>query len=151
MKYLKSFKIFERFDDRNCDYPTTEWNIIYSPDKFDDDLINTQDSAVAYWEETKEQLDLSSTDRISIPYNQVLYTTQEGVDKNIVDNMDDEEYDEGDIVLVKDKEDRMWVLNGHHRLCKDRSNKKDSLVYLIDDEQIDFINRIIYGEGDEDY
>jgi hypothetical protein len=151
MKYLKSFKIFERFNDRSLDYSTTEWNIIYSPDKFDDDLTNVQDSAVAYWEETKSELDLLPEYRIYIPYDKVLYTTQEGVDKNIVDNMSDKEYDEGDIVLVKDKEDRLWVLNGHHRLCKDRSNKKDSLVYLIDEDGVDFINRIIYGEGDEDY
>ena len=148
MKHLKSFSLFES---RSLVDPTDPYSIVeVSPQSMPEELTNTWDSAVAYWEETKEQLGLESSDKVEISPDEVIYSTQGKVDMSIVDNMSDEQYSEGDIVIA-DYKGKKWIFNGHHRMIRDRKARRPSMVYIIDEDNVDFINNIIYGEGDEDY
>ena len=148
MKHLKSFSLFES---RSLVDPTDPYSIVeVSPQSMPEELINTHDSAVAYWEETKDQLGLEPSDKVEISPDEVIYSTQGKVDMSIVDNMSDEQYSEGDIVIA-DYKGKKWIFNGHHRIIRDRKERRPSMVYILDEDNVDFINRIIYGEGDEDY
>jgi len=148
MKHLKSFYLFES---RFLVDSTDPYSIVeVSPQSIPEELTNTWDSAVAYWEETKEQLGLEPSDRVEISPDDVIYSTQGKVDMSIVDNMSDEQYSEGDIVIA-DYNGKKWIFDGHHRVIRDRKAGRPSMVYILDEDNVDFINRIIYGEGDEDY
>ena len=148
MKHLKSFSLFES---RSLVDSTEPYSIIeVSPETMPEELTNTWDSAVAYWQETKEQLGLEQSDKVEISTDEVIYSTQGKVDMSIVDKMSDEQYSEGDIVIV-DYKGKKWIFNGHHRMVRDRKAGRPSMVYILNEDNVDFINRIIYGEGDEDY
>lgn len=148
MKHLKSFYLFES---RSLVDSTDPYSIIeVSPQSMPEELTNTWDSAVAYWEETKEQLGLESTDKVEISPDEVIYSTQGKVDMSIVDKMSDEQYSESDIVIA-DYKGKKWIFDGHHRMIRDRKAGRPSMVYIIDEDNVDFINHIIYGEGDEYY
>lgn len=148
MKHLKYFSLFES---RSLVDSTDPYSIIeVSPQSMPEELTNTWDSIVAYWEETKEELGLEPSDKVEISPDEVIYSTQGKVDMSIVDKMSDEQYSEGDIVIA-DYKGKKWIFDGHHRMIRDRKAGRPSMVYLIDEDNVDFINRIIYGEGDEDY
>lgn len=148
MKHLKSFYLFES---RSLVDSTDPYSIVeVSPQSMPEELTNTWDSVVAYWEETKEELGLEPSDKVEISPDEVIYSTQGKVDMSIVDKMSDEQYSEGDIVIA-DYKGKKWIFDGHHRMIRDRKAGRPSMVYLIDEDNVDFINRIIYGEGDEDY
>lgn len=148
MKNLKSFSLFES---RSLVDSTDPYSIVeVSPQSMPEELTNTWDSAVAYWEETKEELGLETSDKVEISPDEVIYSTQGKVDMSIVDNMSDEQYSEGDIVIT-DYKGKKWIFNGHHRMVRDRKAGRPSMVYLIDEDKVNFINHIIYGEGDENY
>ena len=148
MKHLKYFYLFES---RSLVDSTDPYSIVeVSPQSMPEELTNTWDSVVAYWEETKEQLGLETSDRVEISPDEVIYSTQGKVDMSIVDNMSDEQYSEGDIVIA-DYKGKKWIFDGHHRVIRDRKAGRPSMVYILDEDNVDFINRIIYGEGDEDY
>lgn len=148
MKHLKSFYLFES---RSLVDSTDPYSIVeVSPKTMPEELTNTCDSAVAYWEQTKKDLGLEPSDKLEISPNEVIYSTQGKVDMSIVDNMSDEQYSEGDIVIA-DYEGKKWIFDGHHRMIRDRKAGRPSMVYILDEDNVDFINRIIYGEGDEDY
>ena len=138
-------------ESRNLIDSTEPYNIIpVDSEDIPNELINIWDSAVNYWSETKDELNLELSDRVEVSPGQVIYSTQGKVDNSIIDRMTDEEYSEGDIVIV-DYNGRLWIFNGHHRVIRDRKNGRSSMVYIIDEGMVGFINRIIYGEGDEDY
>lgn len=148
MKHLKSFSLFES---RSLVDSTDPYSIVeVSQQSMPEELTNTWDSAVAYWEETKEQLGLESSDKVEISPDEVIYSTQGKVDISIVDTMSDEQYLEGDIIIA-DYKGKKWIFNGHHRMIRDRKEGRPSMVYILDEDNVDFINHIIYGEGDEDY
>lgn len=148
MKHLKSFYLFES---RSLVYSTDPYKIIeVSAETMPVELINSQDSAVAYWEETKKELGLEPSDKVEISPDEVIYSTQGKVDMSIVDKMSDEQYSESDIVIA-DYKGKKWIFNGHHRMVRDRKAGRPSMVYVINEDQVKFINHIIYGEGDEDY
>ena len=148
MKHLKSFSLFES---RSLVDSTEPYSIIeVSPETMPEELTNTWDSAVAYWFETKEQLGLEPSDKVEISSDEVIYSTQGKVDMSIVDKMSDEQYSEGDIVIT-DYKGKKWIFNGHHRMIRDRKSGRSSMVYILNEDNVDFINRIIYGEGDEYY
>ena len=148
MKHLKYFSLFES---RYLVDSTEPYSIIeVSPETMPEELTNTWDSSVAYWLETKEQLGLEPSDKVEISPDEVIYSTQGKVDMSIVDKMSDEQYSEGDIVIV-DYKGKKWIFNGHHRMVRDRKAGRPSMVYILDEDNVDFINRIIYGEGDNDY
>lgn len=152
MKHLKSYSIFEKVrHGRTMDHSTEEFGIVpVSPEEFPDELTNTQDTAVAYWEDHKQECGWTPEDRVRIPVDEVVYSTQGVVDMSVVDDMDDDEHSEGDIVIV-DYQGRKWLLDGHHRMVRDRKMGRPSMAYVLDEDDVDFINRIVYGEGDEDY
>ena len=148
MKHLKYFSLFES---RSLVDSTDPYSIVeVSPQSMPEELTNTWDSVVAYWEETKEELGLKSSDKVEISPDEVIYSTQGKVDMSIVDKMSDEQYSEGDIVIA-DYKGKKWIFDGHHRMVRDRKSGRPSMVYILDEDNVDFINRIIYGEGDEDY
>ena len=148
MKHLKYFSLFES---RSLVDSTDPYSIIeVSPQSMPEELTNTWDSIVAYWEETKEELGLEPSDKVEISPDEVIYSTQGKVDMSIVDKMSDEQYSEGDIVIA-DYKGKKWIFDGHHRMIRDRKAGRSSMVYILDEDNVDFINRIIYGEGDEDY
>ena len=85
MKHLKSFSLFES---RSLVDSTEPYSIVeVSPQSMPEELTNTWDSAVAYWEETKEQLGLESSDKVEISPDEVIYSTQGKVDMSIVDTI----------------------------------------------------------------
>ena len=148
MKHLKYFSLFES---RYLVDSTEPYSIIeVSPETMPEELTNTWDSSVAYWLETKEQLGLEPSDKVEISPDEVIYSTQGKVDMSIVDKMSDEQYSEGDIVIA-DYKGKKWIFDGHHRMIRDRKSGRPSMVYILDEDNVDFINRIIYGEGDNDY
>ncbi len=144
MKYIKSYSVFEKA--RNLDHSTDEFGIVLvSPEDMPDELINTHDTAVNYWEDYKEDWGWTEDKKRLIPADETIYSTQGKVDMSIVDEMDDEEYEEGDIVIA-DYQGKKWIFDGHHRMVRDRKQGKYSMAYVIKKKDIDFINRMIYGE-----
>lgn len=129
-----------------------ECGITYYED-IDDEVffpyINLLDSIVNYSEETEDFF--KTKEKVSLPTNIPLYTKQDYIDLDYVSLIDDNIYEESDIHVVRIN-DMLWILDGHHRLCRDRMNGNPSNVYLWDEnndkELIDTINCIFYGIGD---
>lgn len=116
-------------------------------EEFPEELVNAHDSAVNYWEETQDYLQLS---KVPINKDEILHTTQEYVSGTFVKGMSDEIYTQGDVIISVDDEGGKWVLDGHHRLVYDRISGRDTNVYLLEKDSLRFINEIIYGEGEND-
>ena len=106
---------------------------------------NVKDSVINY---TKETMDLfPNKDKVIIPTNQILYSTQNDIDINYIDELSDEVYGEKDIHIYNDN-GNLFVMDGHHRICKDRMSGRDSQVYVWDNEDRELIDCVFYGIGD---
>ena len=126
---------------------TIGWGIIYYDSTHDDNLIeysNLRDSVVNYSEET---LELIKKDKETIPINQKLYSTQDYIDLDYVYGLNDEVYEQSDIHLLDINGD-LFIMDGHHRICRDRMSGRDSQVYVWDNEDKELIDCIFYGIGD---
>ena len=124
-----------------------ECGIIYYDSTHDDNLIeysNLRDSVVNYSEET---LELIKKDKETIPINQTLYSTQDHIDLDYVYGLNDEVYEQSDIHLLDINGD-LFIMDGHHRICRDRMSGRDSQVYVWDNEDKELIDCIFYGIGD---
>ena len=76
-----------------------------------------------------------------------VYSVQKNFDVDYVKRMDDERYNKADISLFKYK-NKLYIINGHHRLCYDRINNRDSYVYIFDKNDSEIVDCIFYGIGD---
>jgi len=76
-----------------------------------------------------------------------VYSVQKNFDVDYVKRMDDERYNKADISLFKYK-NKLYIINGHHRLCYDRINNRDSYVYIFDKDDSELVDCIFYGIGD---
>ena len=127
-----------------------ECGIVYydyqNDDRYDvHSYANVKDSVLNY---TKETMDLfPNKDKVIIPTNQILYSTQNDIDINYIDELSDEVYGEKDIHIYNDN-GNLFVMDGHHRICKDRMSGRDSHVYVWDNEDRELIDCIFYGIGD---
>ena len=123
---------------------TDDYNIIIK--KLPNYLINIQDSAVNYWEETQ---DVFHYEKEELDKNKPLFSTQKYVSKTFIDNINYDIYNKGDIILCEDKTGNLWLLDGHHRLIYDRINLKNSFVYLIPFDDIKEIDYLFYSSDDD--
>tara|TARA_R110002020_G_scaffold346320_2_gene560162 strand:- start:3707 stop:4138 length:432 start_codon:yes stop_codon:yes gene_type:complete len=124
-----------------------ECGIIYYDSIHDDNLIgysNLRDSVVNYPEET---LELIKKDKETIPINQTLYSTQDYIDLDYVYGLNDEVYKQSDIHLLDINGD-LFIMDGHHRICRDRMSGRDSQAYIWDNNDMELIDCIFYGIGD---
>ena len=76
-----------------------------------------------------------------------VYSVQKNFDVDYVKRMDDERYNKADISLFKYK-NKLYIINGHHRLCYDRINNRDSYVYIFDKDDSQIVDCVFYGIGD---
>jgi len=123
-----------------------ECGIIYY-ESIDDEFIdyyNLRDSVVNYPEKT---LEVIPKDKQTIPINTTLYSTQDYIDLDYVYKLEGESYDKSDIHLLN-VNGQLWVIDGHHRICRDRMSGRDSQVYIWDNDDIELIDCIFYGIGD---
>jgi len=117
----------------------------YTGDSFSDIENNVRDMVLYY---TEDLMDLFyNKDKVTIPTNQILYSRQEDIDLDYVYGLSDEVYGEKDIHLYNVNGD-LFVIDGHHRLCKDRMRGRDSKAYVWDNEDKELIDCIFYGIGD---
>ena len=121
------------------------YNIIIKPLPIE--LINTHDTVINYLEETEEYISLD--DKIIIPKDKILYSSQEFVSGTFINNITEEEYNSGYIFIAEDEKGDWWVLNGHHRLIYDRIHNRNSKAIFIPMETTKEIDYIFYGVGDE--
>jgi len=119
---------------------TTDYNIIIK--KLPDYLINIQDSALNYWDDT---MDTFYYEKEELDKNTLLYSTQKYVSKTFIDNMTNEIYNSSDIILCYDKNNNLWLFDGHHRLIYDRINNRNSMCYIIPFDDIKEIDYIFYS------
>lgn len=123
---------------------TDDYNIIIK--KLPNYLINIQDSAVNYWEETQ---DVFHYEKEELDKNEPLFSTQKYVSKSFIDSINYDIYNKGDIILCKDKTGNLWLLDGHHRLIYDRINLKNSFVYIIPFDDFKEIDYLFYNSDDD--
>ena len=122
---------------------TTDYNIIIK--KLPNYLINIHDSVVNYWEDT---IEFFQYEKEVVDKNTTLYTTQKYVSKTFIDSINSEIYNKGDIIMCHDKNNNLWLLDGHHRLIYDRINGKNSMCYIIPFEDVEEIDNIFYSGED---
>jgi hypothetical protein len=101
-----------------------------------------KDCGIIYEPELKK--DLESTNIFDMVVN---YSVQKNIDMDYVEDMSDETYDKSYIHLYKHN-GKLIVIDGHHRLCRDRMNDNDSMVYIWDKNDAELIDCIFYGIGD---
>ncbi|NBW56727.1 hypothetical protein EBR43_02865 [bacterium] len=141
MSLIKNFFSFnENISDDKIDLSKKYHNIIFL-ERLPDYLYNIRDTSINYWNDTleafpyeKEEIDKS------IP----LLTTQKYLSKNFIDSLDDQTYKKSDIILVEDKHQNLWIMDGHHRLFFDRSKNKNSFAFIIPFDDIEEIEKIWY-------
>lgn len=141
MSLIKNFFSFnENISDDKIDLSKKYHNIIFL-ERLPDYLYNIRDTSINYWNDTleafpyeKEEIDKS------IP----LLTTQKYLSKNFIDSLDDQTYKKSDIILVEDKHQNLWIMDGHHRLFFDRSKNKNSFAFIIPFNDIEEIEKIWY-------
>ena len=124
-----------------------ECGIIYYEDSsYDDSLIghNIRDSVVNHPEET---LELINKDKQIIPIDKTLYSTQDYIDLDFVYGLNDEVHGQSDIHLLDINGD-LFIIDGHHRVCRDRMGGRDSQAYIWGDNDITLIDCVFYGIGD---
>jgi hypothetical protein len=109
-------------------------------------LIDIHDTAVNYWEDTLECFPYTKEE---LDKDKQIYSTQEYVSKSFINNITDEIYEKSDIILSEDKQGRLWLLDGHHRLVYDRINNRNSKVYIIPFEDVAEIQDIFYSGEDD--
>jgi hypothetical protein len=144
MSLIKKFFSFnENISDDKIDLSKKYHNIIFL-ERLPDYLYNIRDTSINYWDDTleafpyeKEEIDKS------IP----LLTTQKYLSKNFIDSLDDQTYKKSDIILVEDKHQNLWIMDGHHRLFFDRSKNKNSFAFIIPFNDIEEIEKIWYSNN----
>jgi hypothetical protein len=144
MSLIKNFFSFnENISDDKIDLSKKYHNIIFL-ERLPDYLYNIRDTSINYWNDTleafpyeKEEIDKS------IP----LLTTQKYLSKNFIDSLDDQTYKKSDIILVEDKHQNLWIMDGHHRLFFDRSKNKNSFAFIIPFNDIEEIEKIWYSNN----
>ena len=124
----------------------SDCNIIYVPEQQSklDKFSNLWDMVVNDIYELEETFELKKE---LLPKDITVYSVQKKFDTEYVKRMDDERYDKSDISLFKYK-NKLYIINGHHRLCYDRINNRDSYVYIFDKDDSEFVDCIFYGIGD---
>jgi len=124
-----------------------ECGIIYD-ESMDDEVffpyLNLIDSVVNY---PKETLELIGRDKETISINTKLYSKQDFIDLDYVYKLEDDVYDVSDIHLLNLNE-QLWVMDGHHRICRNIMSGRDSQAYIWDKDDMELINYIFYGMGD---
>jgi len=121
-------------------------NIMYVPEHFSklDRFSNLWDMVV---NEIDELIEVSQLEKELLPKDITVYSVQEKFDTDYVKRMDDERYNKSDISLFKYK-NKLYIIDGHHRLCYDRINNRDSYVYIFDKDDSQIVDCIFYGIGD---
>ncbi len=121
-------------------------NIMYVPEHFSklDRFSNLWDMVV---NEIDELIEVSQLEKELLPKDITVYSVQEKFDIEYVKRMDDERYNKSDISLFKYK-NKLYIIDGHHRLCYDRINNRDSYVYIFDKDDSQIVDCIFYGIGD---
>ena len=124
----------------------SDCNIIYVPEQQSklDRFSNLWDMVVNDIDELKETFQL---EKELLSKEITVYSVQKNFDVDYVKRMDDERYDKSDISLFKYK-NKLYIINGHHRLCYDRINNRDSYVYIFDKNDSEIVDCIFYGIGD---
>jgi hypothetical protein len=144
MSLIKNFFSFnENISDDKIDLSKKYHNIIFL-ERLPDYLYNIRDTSINYWDDTleafpyeKEEIDKSIS----------LLTTQKYLSKNFIDSLDDQTYKKSDIILVEDKHQNLWIMDGHHRLFFDRSKNKNSFAFIIPFNDIEEIEKIWYSNN----
>jgi hypothetical protein len=121
-------------------------NIMYVPEQYSklDRFSNLWDMVV---NEIDELIEVSQLEKELLPKDITVYSVQEKFDTDYVKRMDDERYNKSDISLFKYK-NKLYIIDGHHRLCYDRINNRDSYVYIFDKDDSQIVDCIFYGIGD---
>ena len=121
-------------------------NIMYVPEQFSklDRFSNLWDMVV---NEIDELIEVSQLEKELLPKDITVYSVQEKFDIEYVKRMDDERYNKSDISLFKYK-NKLYIIDGHHRLCYDRINNRDSYVYIFDKDDSQIVDCVFYGIGD---
>ena len=121
-------------------------NIMYDPEQLSklDRFSNLWDMVV---NEIDELIEVSQLEKELLPKDITVYSVQEKFDIEYVKRMDDERYNKSDISLFKYK-NKLYIIDGHHRLCYDRINNRDSYVYIFDKDDSQIVDCIFYGIGD---
>lgn len=124
----------------------SDCNIAYVPEQQSklDRFSNLWDMVV---NDIDELLDTFEMEKELLPKEIKVYSVQEKFDIGYVKGMDDERYIKSDITLFKYK-NKLYIIDGHHRLCYDRINNKDSYVYIFDKDDSELIDCLFYGIGD---
>jgi len=119
-------------------------NIVFM-DNLPEELINIHDTALNYWDET---LDFMSYEKVMVPRDKTLYTTQRWVSGTFLDNLssDPSVYYTSDIILAEDSAGRLWVMDGHHRVVHDRGAGRDFMAFVVPFSDVAEIGRTFYGE-----
>jgi len=117
-----------------------DYNIITKPTR--EELINTHDTVLNYWEDTVEYL---AFDTVTVPKDKLLYSNQDYVSGTFINDMTEEKYKEGDIFIAEDEEGDWWILDGHHRLIYDRIHNRDSKAIFISMESTKEIDDFFYN------
>ena len=123
--------------DCNIMYVPEQYNILYRFSNLWDMVPNDINELEEALQLEKELLSKEIT----------VYSVQKNFDVDYVKRMDDERYDKSDISLFKYK-NKLYIIDGHHRLCYDRINNRDSYVYIFDKDDSEFVDCIFYGIGD---
>jgi hypothetical protein len=121
-------------------------NIIYVSEQLSklDRFSNLWDMVV---NDIDELVDNFKMEKELLPKDITVYSVQKNFDIEYVKGMDDERYNKSDISLFKYK-NKLYIIDGHHRLCYDRINNKDSYVYIFDKDDSELIDCLFYGIGD---
>ena len=121
-------------------------NIIYVSEQLSklDRFSNLWDMVV---NDIYELVDNFEMEKELLPKEIKVYSVQEKFDIEYVKGMDDERYNRSDISLFKYK-NKLYIIDGHHRLCYDRINNRDSYVHIFDKDDSEIVDCIFYGMGD---
>jgi hypothetical protein len=119
--------------------------IIYEPElKKDLESTNIFDMVV---NDSNELIHTLNPKKQRLSPTKKVCSVQKDINMDYVNDMSDETYDKKDIHLYKHK-GKLIVIDGHHRLCRDRMNDNDSMVYIWDKNDAELIDCIFYGIGD---
>jgi hypothetical protein len=119
--------------------------IIYEPElKKDLESTNIFDMVV---NDSDELIHTLNPKKQRLSPTKKVYSVQKNIDMDYVEDMSDETYDKSYIHLYKHN-GKLIIIDGHHRLCRDRMNDNDSMVYIWDKNDAELIDCIFYGIGD---
>jgi hypothetical protein len=122
---------------------------IHKEDDFPKELLNVQDSATTskYWEDTLKYVSLKKN---KLSNNKKLYTTQGYLSKSFIDTIDNNVYNDSDIIVATANDNKLWILNGHHRIYYDRLNDINSIAYILSKNDVKEIDNVFYTSEDDE-